>query len=531
MESRHGCRLARDTRPPGMWSLPGRVGRRLPRMTWPTVSTHHHDGHTYRARRLGLDSGHQLVLVHGIGVAGRYYLPLARVLARSAGVHVLELPGFGGTPKPQAPLSVAQLAAVVNAYVRSADLDRPTLVGHSMGAQVVLEAALRAPGLVSAVVVMGCVVDPQERTARQQGLRLVQDVLLETPAANVTVLSEYVRTGPRWFAKTLPAMLGYQTEVAVARLGVPLLIVRGTRDPVAGHAWAQQLQRLAPAARLVEVAGGAHAVMYTHPHEVASAILSHTWSVDPTEHSTVKGPPLYDPSVQQRVGEPKQTVEDRLAQLLAGRAGVGRALAKPLEELAELDRAVYQAVASTSTPELDSHYRRLSRVADHSVLWLGIAAALAVGGGRSGRRAAVESLVAIGAASATVNLGIKPLARRRRPDRAEPARFEARVVPMPESASFPSGHAASAFAFAYAVGRHRPELAVPLRLLAGGVAYSRVHTGVHYPGDVVVGAILGGGIAAMVAAAVDRRLQPGCRGQVRSGWLPHGWRRGPACPQ
>jgi membrane-associated phospholipid phosphatase len=85
---------------------------------------------------------------------------------------------------------------------------------------------------------------------------------------------------------------------------------------------------------------------------------------------------------------------------------------------------------------------------------------------------------------------------------------------MPES-SFPSGHAASAFAFAYAVGRHLPGLAVPIRLLAGGVAYSRIHTGVHYPGDVVIGSILGAGTAAMVAAASDRLSRPQQRGMRR----------------
>jgi len=74
---------------------------------------------------------------------------------------------------------------------------------------------------------------------------------------------------------------------------------------------------------------------------------------------------------------------------------------------------------------------------------------------------------------------------------------------MPESTSFPSGHSASAFAFAYAVGRHLPALAVPIRLLAGGVAYSRVHTGVHYPGDVAIGSIVGAGTGAIVAAAAD----------------------------
>ena len=206
-----------------------------------------------------------------------------------------------------------------------------------------------------------------------------------------------------------------------------------------------------------------------------------------------------------------------MAQTVAAQAGVPPLLTKPLEELGALDRAVYQAVATTPTPELDRHYRRLSKAADHSVLWLSIAAAIAVVGGRNGRRAATEGVLAIGVTSAFVNLGIKPLARRRRPARADPAQFEARVVPMPESASFPSGHAASAFAFAYAVGRHLPGLAVPIRLLAGGVAYSRVHTGVHYPGDVVIGAIVGSGVAAMVGAACDRKLRVGQKERVEVG--------------
>src|SRR4029450_2718869 len=111
---------------------------------------------------------------------------------------------------------------------------------------------------------------------------------------------------------------------------------------------------------------------------------------------------------------------------------VGSVRAKPLEELGTLDRAVYQAVAATSTPVLDGHFRRLSRAADHSVLWLAIAAAVAGGGGRNGRRAAVESVLAIGATSAVVNLGIKPLARRRRPDRADPGQVAARGGPLPD---------------------------------------------------------------------------------------------------
>jgi membrane-associated phospholipid phosphatase len=161
-------------------------------------------------------------------------------------------------------------------------------------------------------------------------------------------------------------------------------------------------------------------------------------------------------------------------------------------------------VARTPTGNLDVPVRRLSDAADHSKLWLAIAAVVAVAGGHRGRRAALEGVAAIAVTSATVNLVVKPVARRHRPDRVEPARFAGRQVPMPASRSFPSGHAASAFAFAHTVGRHLPGLALPIRLLAVAVAYSRVHTGVHYPGDVVVGSVTGAATAAAVAAVTER---------------------------
>ena len=77
---------------------------------------------------------------------------------------------------------------------------------------------------------------------------------------------------------------------------------------------------------------------------------------------------------------------------------------------------------------------------------------------------------------------------------------------MPGSTSFPSGHAASAFAFATAISRDNPWLAVAIQFLAGGVAYSRVHTGVHYPGDAVAGALIGAGTGQAVSSIFDRTV-------------------------
>jgi membrane-associated phospholipid phosphatase len=201
----------------------------------------------------------------------------------------------------------------------------------------------------------------------------------------------------------------------------------------------------------------------------------------------------------------RPTVEDALAHDLEHWRGPGSPWASALRELAALDRAIYRAVAVTPTPHLDDPLRQLSNIANYSRLWLGMAAAFAMLGGRRGRRVALEGVLSIGATSATVNLGIKPFARRRRPDRTDSPPVKARFVPMPESTSFPSGLSASAFAFAYTVGRHYPGYALPVRLLASAVAYSRVHTGVHYPGDVVLGSLIGAGAAAMVRGAHDRR--------------------------
>jgi membrane-associated phospholipid phosphatase len=75
---------------------------------------------------------------------------------------------------------------------------------------------------------------------------------------------------------------------------------------------------------------------------------------------------------------------------------------------------------------------------------------------------------------------------------------------MPVSTSFPSGHAASGFAFAAAIGHDQPWLGMALRFLSATVAYSRVHTGVHYPGDVVVGSLIGEGIGQAVAGLMDQ---------------------------
>ena len=178
-----------------------------------------------------------------------------------------------------------------------------------------------------------------------------------------------------------------------------------------------------------------------------------------------------------------------------------------LREVEEVDVALYAAVAGTPTPSLDSAMRRLSLAADRSWLWIVAAGVLSVAGGRAGRRAAWTGLRSIAVTSAVVNLAVKPLARRKRPDRDVHGVPASRHVRMPTGRSFPSGHSASAFAFAGGVGRVSPGAGVPLHLLAAAVAYSRVHTGVHFPGDAVLGSVVGTVITQIATSRIDTRRQ------------------------
>ncbi len=169
-----------------------------------------------------------------------------------------------------------------------------------------------------------------------------------------------------------------------------------------------------------------------------------------------------------------------------------------LRALHERDLAAYRRLAGLRGTPLDRLVPPLTRAADHGRLWLGIAAVLSTGG-RPQRRAALRGLVSLGLASAIANVPAKLASGRSRPD-LDPVPMVRRLRTQPTTSSFPSGHSASAAAFAVGVGLEQPWLAVPVGALAAGVAYGRVHTGVHYPGDVLVGL----GLGALVAGSLTR---------------------------
>src|SRR4051794_29653802 len=186
------------------------------------------------------------------------------------------------------------------------------------------------------------------------------------------------------------------------------------------------------------------------------------------------------------------------------------------------DRYLVRHVSRLPGGNHDDFFRRLSAAANHGKLWMGAAAVIATIPGRP-RRAAVHGLIAQAVASAVTNGVFKTLLPRARPlpEHLPVFRF---VHPQPTSSSMPSGHSASAVAFALGAGMIYPALGAALAPVAAGVAYSRIHTGAHWPSDVLFGSAIGAG-----AAMVTRKWWPArppfpdtSRSAVRAAELPEG---------
>jgi 2-hydroxy-6-oxonona-2,4-dienedioate hydrolase len=209
-----------------------------------------------------------VVLVHGLGLSGRYMLPTARQLAPHFPVYVPDLPGFGDSAKPAKALDVPGLAAALAAWIRAMGL-APAALGNSFGCQVIADLGARHPELVEGAVLQGPTAPPQERSWFWQFVRWRQNQPFNPDSLSPITWDDYRKCGYRRLLQTFRYQLKDAIEQKLPRIPAPVLVVRGQRDPICRLPFVVEMARRLPQGRLVEIPAVAHTLVYTAPEQLA----------------------------------------------------------------------------------------------------------------------------------------------------------------------------------------------------------------------------------------------------------------------
>lgn len=219
-------------------------------------------------------------LVHGLGLSGRYFVPLAQRLA--AGGTTVLVPDLPGNGRSRASVhrtpDIRELADALARWRKGIAGAPMVWVGNSVGCQVVAALAARDPRSVRRAVLVGPALAPRV-SAPSQFVRLLADAPREPLPLLALAASDYLLTGPVRCAVSFRHALrdaGASFEEHLARTAAPTLVVRGAADPIATQAWAQRITLLLPDGRAADVPGVAHATHYAAPDAVAALIQDFT---------------------------------------------------------------------------------------------------------------------------------------------------------------------------------------------------------------------------------------------------------------
>jgi pimeloyl-ACP methyl ester carboxylesterase len=268
-----------------MTGVAGRLGAALDRYRLATSAPHPAGGfqsHWQTVRGVDIhdraslaspDSPLPVVMVHGLAVSHRYLMPLAAKLAGHHRVHAVDLPGFGFSGEPGRVLDVAEHAEHLADWLERAGLPAPAVLGNSFGCQVAVHLAACHPDRVRGLILVGPTMDPAARTASRQILRWLRDTAREDPLQLPILLRDVRDAGPHRVVGTLARALRDPIEDKLPLVEVPVLVTRGSREPIVPMVWAQAATRLLPLGEL-SVVPGPHNANYGAADHLSELVLA-----------------------------------------------------------------------------------------------------------------------------------------------------------------------------------------------------------------------------------------------------------------
>jgi pimeloyl-ACP methyl ester carboxylesterase len=206
-------------------------------------------------------SGPPVVLAAGLGLSSSFYEGSYGPMA-AAGVRLLvpDLPGWGGTPGPLTGISPHYTASFLEHFAHQLGLRGAVWAGHSLGAQAVVELAVRRPELVRGLVLVG----PTGRPGALEVLRQAGAIAVESTRVSLHVMRgiarDYLRTPPQRYLGTWLRHGRHDLAWQLRAVRCPVLVLVGDRDPVCTRGFIRMLEHCLPDARVEWVPGGTHAL-------------------------------------------------------------------------------------------------------------------------------------------------------------------------------------------------------------------------------------------------------------------------------
>ncbi len=220
-------------------------------------------------RVAGADGLPCVVLVHGLGVSSRYFVPLMRSLSADFAVIAPDLGGVGRSEAPNAVATIEGLGAELRALLDLRGIERAVFLGNSMGCQVLIELATIAPERIDRMILVGPTVDPRFRTFARQILRWLLEASREPLAIFPTLVLDYFCCGARRFFAMGRHALDDRPEHKLPSIAVPTRVIRGERDAFVSAEWCARVAALLPHGSVTTIAGAPHAAHFTDPEAIA----------------------------------------------------------------------------------------------------------------------------------------------------------------------------------------------------------------------------------------------------------------------
>lgn len=221
-------------------------------------------------------SGPPLLLLHGLGCSSRYFGQLQRMLAADFTIYTPDLPGHGRSEKPDGRIwQLRELTDWVTALLATLGLQQPLVVGHSLGGGIAVDLAARYPALIHGTVLLAPTGVPEMPPLLGQLPLLLLDGMIEPLRLFPWVLPAYLQAGPRRILRLAVDQTRYGQRLALQQITEPMLVLRGSRDPLVSRAAVDDLRRECANVEVLELPGGTHALHISHPDEVCAAIRAY----------------------------------------------------------------------------------------------------------------------------------------------------------------------------------------------------------------------------------------------------------------